>query len=118
MGDSAQATPQSCRNSPMPSKPLAPKVGTVFSGGPELEQLDGIDGNAGSPMICTGRDFACSPATCMSASLTDPQLNPSANRTHSTSGLPLTSVCWGNESVGETTDESRRRPDEPVSTCT
>src|SRR5208283_4848078 len=35
---------------------------------------------------------------------------------HSTSGLPLPSTCCGNDSDGESTDDRRRRPDEPVST--
>src|SRR5208282_2255331 len=112
MADWAQPPPQSCRNKPTPISPLAPKVVTVFSGGPELEQLDGIDGNAGSPMICTGIDRACSPAACISASLTDPQLNPSTNWIHSASGLPLASICCGNESVGDTTVDMRRKPDD------
>ena len=40
----------------------------------ELEQLDGTFGNAGSPMICTGTELACSPAMWMSAIFTGPQL--------------------------------------------
>src|SRR5271155_1518505 len=114
----AQPMPQSCRNTPMPTRPLAKKVSTVFSGGPELEQLVGIDGNAGSPMICTGMDCAFSPAMCMSASLTGPQLKPSANCMHSTSGSPFASTCCGSASAGDSAEDNRRRPDDPVSIST
>ena len=62
---------------------------TVFSGGPLFEQLRGIVGKAGSPMIWIGTEFACSPTMWMSATRTDPQLKPSTNWAHSASGLPV-----------------------------
>jgi hypothetical protein len=61
-------------------------------------------------------DFACSPAICILTSFTGPQLNPSANCAHPTKGLPLASNCWRSESAGESTDDMRRKPHEPVST--
>src|SRR5438552_845930 len=116
MADCTQAAPQSCRNSPTPSRPLAPNVGTVFSGGPLLEQLAGITGNAASPITCIGNELAFSPAIVKSTTFTGPQVNPSANCWHSTSGLPLASTCCGSASPGASTDEIIRNPTDPVST--
>src|SRR5437763_7915335 len=103
-------------NKPTPSNPLAPKAATVFSGGPLLEHVAGIDPKAGSPMICTGSELACSPAIRKSTIFTGPQLNPSANCTHSTTGLPLASFCCGSDRDAETTEDRMRRPLDPVST--
>src|SRR5574340_864014 len=116
--DCAQALPQSCANGPIPSRPLAPKLSTVFSGGPLDEQVPGTFGNAASPITWIASPGAASPAIVTSALRTDPQLYPSTNCAHSAIGLPAVSVCCGRASVGDRADARMRSPSEPVSSCT
>src|SRR4029077_12199272 len=60
-----------------------------------------------------GTEPACSPASRMSAVCTGPQVKPSTNGRHSTTGAPPVPVCCGSGNV--TALERMRRPDEPVS---
>src|SRR5690242_4560509 len=112
----AQAGPQSCRKLPTPSTPLEPKVCTVFSAGPVLEQAAGTLGKLGSPIISIGIELAVSPAIFRVAVFTDPQVYPSTNMKHSTMALPVVSVFCGNARDVDKTEEMIRSPDDPVST--
>ena len=58
----------------MPMMPFAPKVATVSSEGPVLEQSDGTVLKFDAPITCTGNELAVSPETCKSAKATGPQL--------------------------------------------
>jgi hypothetical protein len=68
----------------------------------------------GDPMTWIGNELACSPAIFTSAVWIGPQVAPPANTAHSAMGLPLPSVCWGNEI--ESAEDKILRPGEPVST--
>src|SRR5262245_32359681 len=113
---SAQPLPQSWRNKPTPSTPLAPSVSSVLSDGPVFEQLAGmLLLKPGAPITWMGTLLARSPDMAMSADCIGPHVKPSTNWLHSTTGLPLL-FCWGRFSVS--TDDRMRRPLEPVSTST
>ena len=71
------------------------------------ELLDGI-------ITCTGTLPADSPPIVTSAVTTGPQTYPSRKIRHSSRGLPLESLLDGNGIVN--TLDSKRNPDEPVST--
>ena len=89
--------------------PLAPKVDTVSSSVPPvLEQSAGMLVKRESPITCTGRECAVSPAICMSAVTTGPQLKPSTNCVHSARELPFANVSIGSVSVK--TGAKMRRP--------
>ena len=67
-------------------------------------------------MTWMARLLACSPAMLRSALRSGPQMKPPKNWLHSATATPLSSVHVGSESVS--TDPSKRKPDEPVSTTT
>ena len=106
----------------MPMSALAPKASTLppsFPFGPLLclEQLPGTGGELDAGiMTCTGTLAAFSPATMMSAVATGPHTYPSRNTRHSSSGLPLESLSGGSATFS--TEDTMRKPDEPVSTVT
>jgi len=80
-----------------------------------FEQLPGTGGELlEGIIICTGTLLACSPPTVMSAVTTGPQTYPSRKIRHSANGLPLESLLCGSGIVS--TLDSRRSPEEPVST--
>jgi hypothetical protein len=114
----AHASPQSWRNTPTPNIPLAPNACTVSFSGPVREHVTGTTAKPGSPITWTGSRLACSPAIFRSASLTGPQVLPSAKWAHSATGMPLASVCCGSESDAARTGDMIRSPTEPVSTRT
>src|SRR5208283_5264831 len=88
-----------------PSLPLLP-------GGLWLEQLLGTGGElVEGIMTCTGTEEAFSPATVMSAVATGPHTYPSRNTRHSSKLF-----CWG--SVIVSTEDTMRKPGDPVSTST
>src|SRR5262252_4705654 len=104
---------------------------------PSDEQLDGIDGTRGSPMIWIGTPATVAfgtleavspgwpPLGCvnsMVASETDPQVTPNRNWLHCAIGLLFESTCSG-KPVGFNCPPgvpcaSKRSPIEPVSTST
>ena len=69
-----QKEPQSATIWLMPMRPLEPKVASVSSAIPVLEQPAGTDEKAGSPMMWMGILAATSPAIFTSAVRTDPQV--------------------------------------------
>jgi hypothetical protein len=121
-----QPEPQSCWKSPTPMSALAPKASTLppsLPFGPvlALEQLLGTGGELDAGiMTCTGTFEAVSPATVIVAVTTGPHTYPSRDTRHSPNGLPLESI-WGGKAEEMSlfsTEDTMRKPDEPVSTST
>src|SRR5579863_8832978 len=97
--------------------PLAPRFVAVLSSNPPVLQPDGAAGKPPAPISCKGTDFAFSPASCTSAVTTGPQAKElSAKSTQLPTRFPLASVNSGRRTL--TSEASRRKPTEPVSTRT
>src|SRR5437899_5016130 len=101
------ALPQSWRNTPSPSRPLAPRAETLSAAVPPLAQSEGTAAKPGALMSWIGTEGAFSSAICTSAVAIGPQAYElSTKLAQLPIALPLPSAIRGSERL--TREASRR----------
>src|SRR6266481_5002425 len=110
-----QPGPQSWRNTPTPSRPLAPKAETVSRGFAVPQVFGAVAGTAVSLITWIGTELADSPAILTSAVRTAPQENELTNWTQLAT---VSAPCMVAGSCDVNADVISLSPADPVSTHT